>query len=448
MKWSNFAKTTCLITLTISLVAIGFGQPLYAYDENIFDIEPSATKSPLDEIEPQARELYKLSYEVAQRKDYQAAITYLEQALKISPHYQDALFNLGSVYLAQRKYPEAYFFFQRLLYINPNDHEARLQKVNALVGMQNAPEAMIELAKIPTQTRGFDQVHVLVTRLVGQITQHTDDALTEEAKNTNLPKPKPDSESEKISIEQGSEKQEAPEQKQMGRLERIASRRQSNDDEPQEKPEPTPELSIVKKEKVGEVEDGFPEAAPAPINRKKPITSDRPTSIEEAKESLQQAALKDKNTPKTSPQLVPSPSMPQKGFYGYVTPNPKPSLPSVIVHNFNAPAGIASDNQSIYIANFLENKIEKITPDGKRREIFADGGLLAGPSGMVYNPQDGRLYVTNYRNGTIVAIEQTGETKLIARDLLKPYALILHNNGKLYVSEQGKKAISVVEIKR
>jgi tetratricopeptide (TPR) repeat protein len=115
--------------------------------------------------------------------------------------------------------------------------------------------------------------------------------------------------------------------------------------------------------------------------------------------------------------------------------------------NFSSPTGITVDSdQNVYVANFTTDTVEKISPDGSRRTTIADAKLVSGPSDLFFDPKTGRLLVCNYKSGTIISLFEDGHSQILAKNLSKPYSFHLTDDGRLLVSEQGKKALSVVKI--
>jgi tetratricopeptide (TPR) repeat protein len=133
------------------------------------------------------------------------------------------------------------------------------------------------------------------------------------------------------------------------------------------------------------------------------------------------------------------------------SPTPKASLyeSTKKTIEINTPTGITEDPQhNIYVANFSGNTIEKLSPNGQNRQILATGNLLAGPSDLVFDGNEQRLLVCNYKTGTVITVDLNGKMRILLEKLEKPYALFLQNNHKLYISEQGKKAVSIVDLQK
>ncbi|MEL6719834.1 MAG: SMP-30/gluconolactonase/LRE family protein, partial [Bacteroidota bacterium] len=76
------------------------------------------------------------------------------------------------------------------------------------------------------------------------------------------------------------------------------------------------------------------------------------------------------------------------------------------------PAGILIDeeNQIMYVANYSGNSISKIdmTAENIQATILASGGLINGPDGLVFDPE-GNIISANFNNNTIQKITPEGE---------------------------------------
>lgn len=71
-----------------------------------------------------ALQLYQKANDQIRYKSYSKAIDYLNQALKIEPNFQDAIYTLGYVYFMEKNYSNAHQIFDKLYQMNPNySHE-------------------------------------------------------------------------------------------------------------------------------------------------------------------------------------------------------------------------------------------------------------------------------------------------------------------------------------
>ncbi len=112
-----------------------------------------------------------------------------------------------------------------------------------------------------------------------------------------------------------------------------------------------------------------------------------------------------------------------------------------ITSNFNGPTGIAKDSKNnIYIGNFVNDKIERITSDGKRETFFEKNGVK-GPVGLAIDGND-NLYIANYNGNSIIKITQNKEVSVISNKVIKPYYLLFDSvANKLFVTVQGNDAL-------
>ena len=86
---------------------------------------------------------------------------------------------------------------------------------------------------------------------------------------------------------------------------------------------------------------------------------------------------------------------------------------SDFANGFNAPSGLIFDtHQNLYVAEFYGNQISKVAPDGSV-EIFAAGSPLANPVSLEIDSA-GNLYSANFYDGKIIKITPQGTTSIIA----------------------------------
>jgi Tfp pilus assembly protein PilF len=130
---------------------------------------------------------------------------------------------------------------------------------------------------------------------------------------------------------------------------------------------------------------------------------------------------------------------------------PAMAMPSKTSKRFAAslsgPTGMALGPMGeVYVANYSQHSVVKITPDGKQSILVKDKGL-SGPIGLVRDPRTGNFYVANYLKGDVVMITPTGATSSLATGLKKPYSLLLDSlSNVLYVTEQGTNSVSQIQL--
>jgi tetratricopeptide (TPR) repeat protein len=300
----------CALTVSLSIDAVSTALP-----------KPNKVnqKAP-KKINSAAFKLCQTAVRIASEGDYNTAVIYLKRALELEPKFTEALFNLGSIYRVQKKYQDSYVAFQQLLFINPKDHEARLEKILTLIAMRSLNDASAELTKVPQTEKRYSQIKAQLNK------------------------------------------------------------------------------ALAKQASVQVKED--------------------PQTLMANRGGLYKASYKD--------------DIQTREKY---------------LFNFSTPTGItADDKDNIYVANFSADTIEKISPDGAKRQMFASGSLLSGPSDLIFDNLSHELLVSNYKSGTIIKIDRQGQMQVLVDQLQKPYSLFLQHDGKLYVSEQGKKAVSIINI--
>lgn len=120
-------------------------------------------------------------------------------------------------------------------------------------------------------------------------------------------------------------------------------------------------------------------------------------------------------------------------------PKPKISQTSGIYQNVAAPTGIATDTDgNVYIAEYNNNSIVKITPDDKKI-VFVKDPKISGPIGLVRD-KSGNFYVANYNKNNVLKISPLGEITVLISNVQKPYGL--HIDGKiLFISCQGSNSV-------
>lgn len=116
----------------------------------------------------------------------------------------------------------------------------------------------------------------------------------------------------------------------------------------------------------------------------------------------------------------------------------------VILRNFYGPTGIAKDKEgNLYVANYTNNSIVKIYPNGQRKTL-SQGGLISGPVGLAVD-RSNNIYVANYKSNQILKITPQGTVGVILKWVKKPYYLFV-DGDILYISEQGNNSVIKLKI--
>ena len=159
-------------------------------------------------------------------------------------------------------------------------------------------------------------------------------------------------------------------------------------------------------------------------------------------DTLAKAEDKNSNNPKNIEASAPN-NQAQLVINNLAKPSKENLVPQmkIITSNFNGPTGIAKDSRNnIYIGNFSNDKIERITSDGKR-EVFFEKNGIKGPVGLAIDGND-NLYVANYGGDSIIKITQNKEVSVISNKVVRPYYLLYDPfSNKLFVTVQGNDAL-------
>lgn len=132
---------------------------------------------------------------------------------------------------------------------------------------------------------------------------------------------------------------------------------------------------------------------------------------------------------------------PQKTVSLQPPPQPKTSVTqtSGLFQNISAPTGIASDKEgNLYIAEYNNNTVLKITPDDQRI-VYLKDSQISGPVGLGFD-NSGNLYIANYSKDNILKASPLGEISVLISNVKKPYYLYIKGN-MLYVSCQGSDSV-------
>ncbi len=121
--------------------------------------------------------------------------------------------------------------------------------------------------------------------------------------------------------------------------------------------------------------------------------------------------------------------------------NPQSSIAkfSGIYENITSPTGVTSDSLgNLYIAQFSDNAILKITPEGKR-QIFIKSELINGPISLASDSTD-NIYVSNYSANNVLKVTPQGTISVFITKADKPYGLHVEGN-MLFVTCQGSHSV-------
>jgi len=138
-------------------------------------------------------------------------------------------------------------------------------------------------------------------------------------------------------------------------------------------------------------------------------------------------------------------SVPAKPVPVKVEKTVKKELSKVVIKNFNGPTGITKDFKgNLYVANYIENSIIQILPDGKRT-VLAKGNPISGPIGLAAD-NSGNIYIACYLSNEIVKINPQGKIISVLKGINKPYYVYIDKSGILYISEQGSNTVIRLKI--
>lgn len=118
---------------------------------------------------------------------------------------------------------------------------------------------------------------------------------------------------------------------------------------------------------------------------------------------------------------------------------PATNQTSGVYENISAPTGITSDEEgNIYTAEYNNNAIIKITPDGKK-VLFLKDPKISGPIGIAYDKSK-NLYIANYNKDNVLKVSALGEISVLIGNVKKPYYLYINGNT-LFISCQGTDSV-------
>lgn len=110
-----------------------------------------------------------------------------------------------------------------------------------------------------------------------------------------------------------------------------------------------------------------------------------------------------------------------------------------LYQNIAAPTGITTDKEgNVYVAEFNNNTIVKITTDDKKM-VYLKDSKISGPIGITYDKSK-NMYIANYNKDNILKVSPLGEISVLISNVKKPYYLYIDGNV-LFVSCQGSNSV-------
>lgn len=126
-------------------------------------------------------------------------------------------------------------------------------------------------------------------------------------------------------------------------------------------------------------------------------------------------------------------------------PAPKIAQTNNIYENITSPTGITTDKSgNVYIAEFTNNSIIKITPDNKKI-VYVKDARISGPIGLVFD-RVGNLYIANYNKDNVLKVSNLGEISILISNVKKPYCLHIDGN-LLFIACQGTNSVLRYKLK-
>lgn len=333
---------------------------------------------------PRAVSLYNLGLTAHKQGSPESAIIFFKRACDIDPDLADAQYNLGVLYQMQKRLKEAIPRFEEVLRIKPTDPDAHFQLGIILQDTGRGAEARQHLSAIAPNNPHFAEAQRRIAQLA------------------NMPADQP-----------------------------------AQQNPPAQMQPPMNEAQV--QTPTYQAPNSYPGAGTNPaygaMQQNQAPVSVAPTQPDNSY----------KNQPATAyvPNNAQAPPPAQSG----PIPNLANSSLRVIATGFSAPSGLAFDrNGSLYVANYMTNSIDRISPDGTRN-TFCTGVNLRGPIGLVVDEAN-NLYVANYNSGTVVRVSPAGISNIVASGFKKPYYLTLDREGNLYVSQQEDNSIVRIVLPR
>lgn len=112
---------------------------------------------------------------------------------------------------------------------------------------------------------------------------------------------------------------------------------------------------------------------------------------------------------------------------------------SGVYENIAAPTGIVTDeNGNVYVAEFNNNTIIKITPDNKKI-VYVKDPKISGPIGLAIDNSN-NMYIANYNKDNVLKVSEYGEITILISNVKKPYCIYLEGD-MLFISCQGANSV-------
>lgn len=412
---------------------------------------PSASTAPVQGTgaaagqNPRAVSLYNLGLTAFRQGSPESAIIFFKRACDIDPNLADAQYNLAVIYQSQKRFRDAIPRYEEVLRLKPTDPDAHYQIGVILFDMGRFPEARTHFNAIaPNNVHFTDSQRRLATMNQAQPTASTPAyGTTFDAPPVTQTQPPAQPSYQQNSQQQPGQQGQAPNSVSQPPVNQGGYGQQSAYG-------------------AGATAGGSDiNQATSPYARDPGVQTSQPHSYG-GQTSAPAYGQQSQSPPAYGQQGPGQQTAPPQFAYqppqglATVAPaptssNPVPTLPNtslrIIATGFNAPAGLAFDrNGNLYIANFMTNTVDRISPDGSRAQ-FSSGVNLRGPIGLAVD-DIGNLYVANYNNGTIARINPAGVSTVIATNLRKPYYLTLDRDGNLYVSQQEDNSIVRITLPR
>jgi tetratricopeptide (TPR) repeat protein len=109
---------------------------------NPVDMEKNMTNTGMNGVASEAEYLYRQAREKVDLGEYQHAITILNRAIEITPHYPQALIELGNCFDYINRYDDAVSFYEKVIAVDPFYADAWFNKGVCLKKMNRGNDAL------------------------------------------------------------------------------------------------------------------------------------------------------------------------------------------------------------------------------------------------------------------------------------------------------------------